>query len=165
STRTPWRLVVDDAKHYLATTSETYDLIIIDVPAPYYLQTGLLFTREFYALCRGRLSPEGILSVYLAEDLTARGKNPIAGPILAAVAAEFPNVSVVNGYEAGYGFAYASRRRLDVQQLWQACVSSGGREFQNVPDLTLQKVLAEHRPASLRDLRLVWRLSWDAFPR
>lgn len=51
-----------DALKFLEDTSDRFDAIVIDVPDP--LEQGpayLLFTQEFYALARDRLSPQGLL--------------------------------------------------------------------------------------------------------
>ena len=56
------KLVHDDALAYLESTSERFDVIIIDVPDP--LEAGpayLLFTQEFYSLVRDRLNDAGIM--------------------------------------------------------------------------------------------------------
>ncbi len=56
------KLVHDDALAYLESTSERFDVIIIDVPDP--LEAGpayLLFTREFYSLIRDRLTDGGVM--------------------------------------------------------------------------------------------------------
>ena len=56
------KLVHDDALAYLESTSERFDVIIIDVPDP--LEAGpayLLFTREFYGLVRDRLTDGGVM--------------------------------------------------------------------------------------------------------
>ena len=55
-------LVHDDALAYLESTSERFDVVVIDVPDP--LEAGpayLLFTREFYSLVRDRLNDGGIM--------------------------------------------------------------------------------------------------------
>ena len=56
------KLVHDDALAYLDSTSERFDVIVIDVPDP--LEAGpayLLFTQEFYRLVRDRLNDDGIM--------------------------------------------------------------------------------------------------------
>jgi spermidine synthase len=53
-----------DAREYLTNTSESFDIIIIDLPEP--IEEGpayLLYTREFYELVRSKLAPGGIISV------------------------------------------------------------------------------------------------------
>ena len=56
------KLVHDDALAYLESTSDRFDVIVIDVPDP--LEAGpayLLFTQEFYTLVRERLNDAGIM--------------------------------------------------------------------------------------------------------
>ncbi|HEY41819.1 MAG TPA: polyamine aminopropyltransferase [Dehalococcoidia bacterium] len=53
-----------DAREYLANTSESFDIIIIDLPEP--IEEGpayLLYTREFYETVKSKLAPNGIISV------------------------------------------------------------------------------------------------------
>jgi len=50
----------DDARNYLFTTREKYDLIISEPSNPWIAGVATLFTREFYAAARGRLAPEGV---------------------------------------------------------------------------------------------------------
>jgi spermidine synthase len=53
-----------DARDYLATSRELFDIIIIDLPDP--IEEGpayLLYTQEFYHLVRERLTANGIMSV------------------------------------------------------------------------------------------------------
>lgn len=53
-------LVIADGCKFVAEGTETYDVIIVDSTDP--IGVGeVLFTREFYADCRARLSPGGIL--------------------------------------------------------------------------------------------------------
>ena len=56
------KLVHADALAYLESTSERFDVVVIDVPDP--LESGpayLLFTQEFYRLVRDRLRPGGVM--------------------------------------------------------------------------------------------------------
>ena len=56
------KLVHADALAYLESTSERFDVVIIDVPDP--LEAGpayLLYTQEFYGLVRDRLRPDGVM--------------------------------------------------------------------------------------------------------
>ena len=49
----------DDARNFLFTTREKYDLIVSEPSNPWIAGVATLFTREFYAAVRGRLSPNG----------------------------------------------------------------------------------------------------------
>lgn len=101
----PPRLIVDDIKHVLRTSSETFDLIILDLPAPIYIQTGLLYTQEFYAQVRAHLRPHGVVALYASGWFVKQ--NPIARQIVAAVAAAFPACYVVSEFSRGLTFLVA----------------------------------------------------------
>lgn len=55
--------VFGDARHHIKTTSETYDVIIINLPDPVNGQLNRFYTAEFFAEARTRLKHEGLLSV------------------------------------------------------------------------------------------------------
>jgi spermidine synthase len=50
----------DDARNFLFTTRQKYDLIISEPSNPWIAGVATLFTREFYAAVRGRLAPGGV---------------------------------------------------------------------------------------------------------
>ena len=50
----------DDARNYLFTSRQMYDLIISEPSNPWIAGVATLFTREFYAAVRGRLAPGGV---------------------------------------------------------------------------------------------------------
>merc|ERR1719199_973739 len=55
-------LVIDDAKAWLERSSETFDVIIMDLDDP--LEGGpcyQLYTKEFYTMLKGKLNPGGIV--------------------------------------------------------------------------------------------------------
>jgi spermidine synthase len=162
----PWNLVIDDAKHYLANTDQEYDLIIIDVPAPFYLQTGMLFTREFYQLTKGKLAPGGLLSIYVPEYYEPGGEeSSVARPVLAAVSAVYPEFVIINASQAGKTFVLAgSPLEIDLQALVDATLSNGlVFELLTYEMEKVTKDLAEVEPASYNNLRVVWELTRWAY--
>ncbi len=50
----------DDARNFLFTSRQTYDLIISEPSNPWIAGVATLFTREFYAAVRKRLAPDGV---------------------------------------------------------------------------------------------------------
>jgi len=50
----------DDARNFLFTTREHYDLIISEPSNPWIAGVATLFTREFYQAARGQLTPDGV---------------------------------------------------------------------------------------------------------
>jgi hypothetical protein len=59
------RLHVEDGRHFLATRDERWDLITAEPPPPKAAGVGNLYTREYFALLRERLSEGGVVSYWL----------------------------------------------------------------------------------------------------
>jgi spermidine synthase len=53
-------LIVADARNYLMTSKEKYDVIISEPSNPWVEGEGFLFTREFYQIIKNHLSSDGI---------------------------------------------------------------------------------------------------------
>jgi len=53
-------VIFDDARNYLFTTRERYDLIVSEPSNPWIAGVAALFTREFYRAAHERLAPGGI---------------------------------------------------------------------------------------------------------
>ena len=87
------RLVLDDARSYLAATRERYDVIISEPSNPWMSGVSNLFTREFFGIVKGALAPRGRLLQWV--QLYALDPPSLAS-IVAALREEFPYV---------YGFA------------------------------------------------------------
>jgi spermidine synthase len=58
-----WR--VDDGRHFLLTTDETFDGITSDPLDPWVKGAAALYTREFWELVRSRLNPHGVVTVFV----------------------------------------------------------------------------------------------------
>ena len=50
----------DDARNFLFTTRERYDLIVSEPSNPWIAGVATLFTREFYRAAQARLAPGGV---------------------------------------------------------------------------------------------------------
>lgn len=56
----------DDGRNYLLTHPDKYDIITIDPPPPLHSAgTVNLYTKEFFQLCKDRLSPGGVLCMWI----------------------------------------------------------------------------------------------------
>lgn len=58
-------LVFDDARHYLATTSERFDVITSDPIHPWVRGNSVLFSRQYYSIVREHLRPGGIATQWV----------------------------------------------------------------------------------------------------
>lgn len=102
-----------DARAYLEATGERFDLIISDLPEP--LEEGpacLLYTKEFYAVVRDRLTPSGVLT--MQAGMTKVGDTAFFTTVHRTLRQVFP---VVAGYQTfvscfgtPWGFILASKR-------------------------------------------------------
>jgi len=59
------RVVYDDARHFLATTEQRFDIIASDPIHPGYRGTAALYSQEFYDLCKRCLTQHGMVSQWL----------------------------------------------------------------------------------------------------
>jgi spermidine synthase len=59
------QVVFDDARHFLATTREKFDIITSDPIHPWVRGNSVLFSREYYAVVRSRLKPGGIATQWV----------------------------------------------------------------------------------------------------
>jgi len=88
------RIIVDDARNFLFTTRDRYDVIISEPSNPWIAGVASLFTDEFYRQVRERLAPGGMLVQWVQtytifpEDLRM---------VLGTVARQFPQVTVWRG--------------------------------------------------------------------
>ncbi|HNT30113.1 MAG TPA: hypothetical protein PKL83_04135 [bacterium] len=91
-------LVFTDGISYLRSTSEQYDAIIINTPAPTNFQFNRWYTREFYRLAAARLTDDGILSTILpaAPNRLTTEQQRVSASILAALQNVFPNVFLIH---------------------------------------------------------------------
>lgn len=124
--RTHWTFQDDDAKHFLATSSEVFDLILHDIPPARSRQVALTYTREFFELVRPRLALRGVFSlptlVSVSDPERAYGRR-----ILATLAAVFDQVFVLDFPGASY--CYAANRALTVDEpMLRAAIDHPGRE-------------------------------------
>ncbi|HJP33020.1 MAG TPA: fused MFS/spermidine synthase [Candidatus Latescibacteria bacterium] len=58
-------IVIDDGRNYLLASRGTYDVITGDATHPTSADSWVLYTKEFYQLCRARLAEDGIMAQWL----------------------------------------------------------------------------------------------------
>jgi spermidine synthase len=59
------RIVYDDARHYVLTTTEKFDIIASDPLDVFAKGTAALYTREYFEAIKQRLNPGGMFSLYV----------------------------------------------------------------------------------------------------
>lgn len=87
-------IVVEDGRHYLMATSETFDLVVSDLFVPWHAGTGSLYTREHFADCRARLAPQGTFVLWIPGGQITRAEFDVLVRTLLEV---FPHVTAWRG--------------------------------------------------------------------
>ena len=58
-------IIYDDARHYLATTQEKFDIITSDPIHPWVRGAASLFSHEYYQLVQKKLKPDGVIAQWI----------------------------------------------------------------------------------------------------
>ena len=92
---------IDDARHFVETTSETFDAITSDPLDPWVKGAAMLYTKEFFDMARNHLRPGGVMTLFvqLYESNAEAVKSEIATFLDA-----FPNGVVWGNTSEGKGY-------------------------------------------------------------
>jgi spermidine synthase len=90
-------LIVNDGRNYVLTTRKRFDIISADATHPTSSDSWILYTKEFYQLCRDRLADRGIMCQWIPLHGILEKDYKV---ILATFHAAFPYVAVY--YSGGY---------------------------------------------------------------
>jgi spermidine synthase len=92
---------IDDGRHFLLTTKETFDGITSDPLDPWVKGTAALYTKEFFELARRRLNPGGVITLFV--QLYESNEEAVKSEI-ATFFEVFPNGSVFANTVEGQGY-------------------------------------------------------------
>ena len=71
-------IVFDDARHYILTTKEKFDIITSDPIHPWVKGSASLYTQEYFEMCRNRLNLGGMVTqwvpLYESDEATVRSE-------------------------------------------------------------------------------------------
>jgi spermidine synthase len=139
-------IVYDDARHFILTTRESFDIITSDPIHPWVKGAATLYTKEYFELCRRRLKPGGMITQWV--PLYESNPDAVKSE-LATLFSVFPEASVWGNAAAGRGYdvvvlAHAEPLRVDVdgmierlnrQDHYEVALSLRGVGFQSALDL------------------------------
>jgi spermidine synthase len=114
------RVVFDDARHFVLTTPDTFDIITSDPIHPWVKGSATLYTTEYYQMCKRHLNPGGVIAqwVPLYESDAETVKSQIA-----TFFQVFPDGVIWSNdtiFQEGYDvvlFGQAGPARIDVDAL------------------------------------------------
>jgi len=58
-------IIYDDARHYVLTTTEKFDIITSDPIHPWVKGSATLYTKEYFELCKQHLNPGGVITQWV----------------------------------------------------------------------------------------------------
>ncbi len=95
------KIVYDDARHFVLTTPEKFDIITSDPIHPWVKGAATLYTQEYFEMCKRHLNPGGLVTqwVPLYESDLATVKSEIA-----TFFAVFPDGTIWSNDEEGKGY-------------------------------------------------------------
>lgn len=107
-------LIPEDGRNHVLRSERTYDLVIADATHPGTADSWVLYTEEFYGLCRQRLNPGGIVAQWLPlHGLTVADFKMI----LRTFRAVFPHASLWLTRSYAVMLATPERLNIDLEQL------------------------------------------------
>jgi spermidine synthase len=112
-------VVLDDARHFLLTTSEKFDAITSDPLDPWVKGAAMLYSREFFQTVKEHLNPGGVVTLFvqLYESNPEAVKSEIA-----TFLESFPNGVVWGNTQNGAGYdlvllGQVERTKIDVDEI------------------------------------------------
>src|SRR5439155_1581979 len=135
-------VVYDDARHYILTTHDRYDVITSDPIHPWVKGAATLYTKEYFEMCKRHLNPGGLVTqwVPLYESNLETVKSEIA-----TFFEVFPNGTVWSNDINGKGYdlvllGQAEPMRIDIDRLQERLQredhAGGGVRWYNMLALT-----------------------------
>jgi spermidine synthase len=115
------QVIYDDARHYLLTTPERFDIITSDPIHPWVKGAATLYTLEYFELVKRHLNPGGVVSQWVPlYESTAE----VVKSELATFFAAFPEGTVWSNESEGLGYdvvllGQAEATRIQVDEMQQ----------------------------------------------
>ena len=140
------QIVYDDARHYILTTHEKFDIITSDPIHPWIKGSAALYTKEYFELCKRHLNPGGIVTQWV--PLYESSKDVVKSE-MATFFTAFPYGTIWSNDISGEGYdvvllGQAEPMKIDVDALQQ--------RLERPDHLNVAASLAEVKFASVMDL-------------
>jgi len=94
-------VINSDARFYVRTSGERYDVILVNVPEPSTIQTNRFYTSEFLRDCKRILSPKGIIafSLFPAVDYYGSQATALHSIFFSTLTAHFRHIIILPGLQ------------------------------------------------------------------
>jgi spermidine synthase len=136
------QFVFDDARHFVATTRETFDVVTSDPIHPWVKGSAALYTAEYFELVKRRLNPGGVVAQWIP---LYESTPDVVRSELATFFAAFPDGTVWANDRAGTGYDAVAIGQLGPTRI-------------DVPSLAARVDRPDHArvAASLKEVGFVW---------
>ncbi len=94
-------IVYDDARHYILTTKEKFDIITSDPIHPWVKGAATLYTKEYFDLVKQHLNPGGLVTQWVP---LYESSEPVVKSEIATFFQAFPNGTIWNNDRNGIGY-------------------------------------------------------------
>lgn len=113
------RVIFDDARHFLMTSRDKYDIIASDPLDVFVKGTAALYTLEYFEAVKRHLNPGGMFTLYVPlyeSDI------PTVKSEMATFFAAFPNSTIWANNQNGYGYdmifmGFLEPRKIDIDEV------------------------------------------------
>ncbi|MBI4831733.1 MAG: fused MFS/spermidine synthase [Candidatus Lindowbacteria bacterium] len=92
-------LVIEDGRNYILRTGKRFDVITVDATSPKFAGNVSLYTKEFYDMCREKLTPGGVMALWAPYHLLSRREDLM---LFNTFKQSFPHFSVWFTSNRGY---------------------------------------------------------------
>ncbi len=114
-------IIHDDARHYILTTREKFDIITSDPIHPWVKGSATLYTQEYFELCKQHLNPGGAITQWVPLYESNRA---VVQSEIATFVEVFPHGTIWGNPTEGKGYdlvllAQVEPTRIDLDELHQ----------------------------------------------
>jgi spermidine synthase len=95
------QIVYDDARHYVLTTPDKFDIITSDPIHPWVKGSATLYTKEYFELCKRHLNPGGLITQWVPLYET---NGDVVRSELATFFEVFPEGTIWSNTDNGQGY-------------------------------------------------------------
>ncbi len=130
------QVIYDDARHFVYTTREKFDVITSDPIHPWVKGAATLYTKEYFEMCKQHLNPGGIATQWVP---LYESNSRVVQSELATFFEVFPNGTIWSNDDHGQGYdtvvlGSAGAMKIDVDEL-QARLDQNSALAQSLHDV------------------------------